>query len=481
VIRQTSVLLLSAVAILQAAGYKAGTARANITPDKPIYLSGYASRTHPSEGTGHEIWAKALAIEDARGGRVVIVTTDLIGLPRSISDVVAARVQKQYGLDRAQLLLNSSHTHTGPMVRGNLDIMFELKPEERAVVDEYGSRLTETLVAIVGSALGQLAPANLSFGHSTAGFAVNRREPTPQGVKIGVNPSGPVDRDVPVLKVTSPEGRIVAVLFGYACHNTTLGGDFYQVTGDYAGFAQTAVEQAHPGATAMFLMLCGADANPNPRGELEQARRYGQELAGAVDKALAGAMDPVRGRIRTAFQITELGFAPQSRDVFEARVNDSNVWRARHAKAMLRAMDDRTMLRRYPYPVEAIAFGRDLVIVALGGEVVVDYALRTQREFGQRGLIVAAYSNDVMSYIPSLRVLKEGGYEPVDSMIYYGLPGPYSEDVEERVFGAIRNVMARVGRKPISRSAGLASPRRSSHPSVKSSGTKVGFRRSPPA
>lgn len=433
---------------LNAAHYKAGIGRIVITPEKPIYLSGYAGRDHPSEGVLTDLWAKALAIEDHKGARAVIVTTDLIGLPRSITDIVAARVEKQYGIERSHLVLNSSHTHTGPLVRHNLETMFELSPEDARVVDEYSAGLTDKLVTVVGAALQDLAPADIWFGNGRAAFAINRRENTADGVKIGVNPKGPSDPDVPVLKVTAPDGKLRAVLFAYACHNTTLTGQFYRISGDYAGFAQAAVEKAHPGATAMFMMLCGADQNPNPRSKLELAQQHGEELAAEVNRVLGVQLERVRGNIRAAFQIVELGFAPQSRETFQARLQDSNVYRARHAKAMLHLYDEGNPIRRYPYPVEAIQVGKDLTLVALGGEVVVDYCLRVKREYGSKGIIVAGYSNDVMAYIPSLRVLKEGGYEANDSMIYYGLPGPWDEEVEDRIMTTVRQVLKRVGRAP---------------------------------
>jgi hypothetical protein len=434
---------------LAAADYKAGTGRIIITPDKPIYMSGYANRNHPSEGVIHDLWAKALAIEDRKGGRVVVVTTDLIGLPRGVADVVAARVQQQYGIDRAHLVLNSSHTHTGPLIRGNLEMMFELSPADSQVVSDYAARLTENLVVVVGAALQDLAPAALWFGNGRATFAINRREPAPNGVKIGENPKGPTDFDVPMLKVTSPDGKVRAVLFGYACHNTTLTGEFYQISGDYAGFAQRVVETANPGATAMFLMLSGADQNPRPRSSLELAKQHGAELGAEVNRVLGEKLQSVRGPVRAAFQIVQLGFAPQSRETFEARLGDSNVHRARHAQAMLKLYDERSpILSHYPYPVQAVQFGKDLTLVALGGEVVVDYVLRLKREFGATGIIVAGYSNDVMSYIPSLRVLKEGGYEADQSMIYYGLPGPYDEHVEEQIMTTVHLVLKRVGRPP---------------------------------
>jgi hypothetical protein len=239
-----------------------------------------------------------------------------------------------------------------------------------------------------------------------------------------------------------------AVLFGYACHNTTLTGEFYKISGDYAGFAQRGIEQAHPGATALFVMLCGADQNPNPRSKLELAEQHGATLAAEVNHVLGGKLRRVRGPIRAAFQTVELAFAPQTRGTFEARLSETNPWRVRHAQLMLRTYDERRLIRRYPYPVQAVSFGKDLTLVALGGEVVVDYALRVKKEYGSKGIVVAGYSNDVMSYIPSLRVLREGGYEPAESMIYYGQPGPYDEEVEERVFATIHQVMKRVKRSP---------------------------------
>src|SRR5579859_697195 len=447
--RAIAILLLS-VFSLAAADYKAGIGRIIITPEKPIYMSGYAGRDHPSEGAIHDLWAKALVIEDRKGGRVVIVTTDLIGLPRGVADVVAARIQKEYGIERPRLVLNSSHTHTGPLIQHNLETMFDLSPADSQVVADYSSKLTDKLVAVVGAALKDLAPADLSFGNGRTTFAINRRENTPNGVKIGENPKGPSDPDVPLLKVTAPDGKLRAVLFGYACHNTTLTGQFYRLSGDYAGFAQLAVEKAHPGATAMFVMLCGADQNPHPRSTIELAEQHGASLGAEVDRVLGEKLQRVRGPVRPAFQIVDLNFAPVTRETFESRLNESNVYRVRHAKAMLKLSDDRSpLLVRYPYPIQAIQFGKDLTFIALGGEVVVDYVLRIKREFGSKGIIVAGYSNDVMSYIPSLRVLKEGGYEANDSMIYYGLPGPYDEQVEDRIMTTVRQVMKRVGRRAV--------------------------------
>ncbi len=446
-----ALFLLAMSGALSAAGFKAGVARIDITPEGPIWMSGYASRKQPSQGVLQRLWAKALAVEDARQGRAVIVTTDLIGLPRAVSDVVAARVLKQYGLPRAALLLNSSHTHTGPVVRPNLSTMYALDEENDRRIGAYTRELTDKLVAVAGAALGDLRPARLSYGAGSAGFAMNRREFTPKGVRLGRNPQGPVDHQAPVLRVDAEDGRLRAVLFAYACHNTTLTGEFYELSGDYAGFAQAEVEKAHPGATALFMALCGGDQNPEPRGTLQWAEAHGKALAAEVSRVLAGKLPPLAGPLRSHFRLIELPFAAHSRDTFEKELKDSNPYRVRRAQAMLKAYDERRPVRRTPYPIQAIRFGKGLTLLALGGEVVVDYALRVKKEFGPDQIVVAAYSNDVMCYIPSLRVLKEGGYEAVDSMVYYGQPGPFAEDVEERVFAGIHAVLKAVGRNPVRR------------------------------
>ena len=113
---------------------------------------------------------------------------------------------------------------------------------------------------------------------------------------------------------------------------------------------------------------------------------------------------------------------------------------------MLDALDAGRTIDRMEYPVQIIRFGRTLTIVALGGEVVVDYDLRIRREYPGEPLIVAGYSNDVMCYIPSARVLREGGYEANESMIYYGQQGPFAEDVEDRIMNAVHRAMRDLGR-----------------------------------
>jgi len=433
--------MLAGTAPAPAADFQAGVASVKITPPLPFWLSGYAARTNPAPAVRTDLYAKALALKDSDGGRVVIVTTDLIGLPGSLSDAVAARLGRLYGLERRQILFNSSHTHSGPAVWPNLQVMFNFDSAEVERARRYAMDLAENLVAVAAAALDRLEPARLFFGRGEADFAVNRRQPSPTGVRLGVNTNGPVDHTVPVLKVETADGLLRAVLFGYACHNTTLGGDSYVVDGDYAGAAQRAVEKAHPGVTAMFMILCGGDQNPNPRGLTNHVEQHGLKLAAAVERCLGGTMQKLTPPLRSSWVMTKLDFAPHTREQFVQEAEEKNVYKQRRAALMLEAYDAGKPVRQLSYPVQVLRMGRALTLLGLGGEVVVDYSLRARREFSSENLVVSGYCNDVSCYIPSARVLREGGYEPVDSMIYYGLPGPFAESVEEIVFNAIKQAL----------------------------------------
>ncbi|MFW6170392.1 MAG: neutral/alkaline non-lysosomal ceramidase N-terminal domain-containing protein [Planctomycetota bacterium] len=354
--------------------WQAGTASAVITPEEPLRMRGYAARKEPAEGTEQELFAKALAIEDRAGQRVVIVTMDLIGVLGRLRETVAQQVQEQYQLPGRALLMNASHTHCGPAYG-------------REDAEAYFDKLVGTLTEIVGRSLDTLEPATLAYGHARCGFAMNRRTPTKDDYRNHPNPEGPVDHTVPALSVLDPKEQRRAVLFGYACHNTTMG--FRKWLGDYAGFAQEYFEQDHPGVTAMFLMGCGADQNPYPRSELHYAHKHGRSLATAVERALECGQNrtfhqrPLGGPLQCVLETVDLPAAKPDRSAF-------------------------------PYPVQIIRFGDDLAIIALGNEVVVDYSLRLKEELAAPdgpAIWVAGYSNSYQNYIATERVLEEGGYE----------------------------------------------------------------------
>ncbi|HTN06541.1 neutral/alkaline non-lysosomal ceramidase N-terminal domain-containing protein [Agriterribacter sp.] len=420
---------------------KVGIGRKAITPQGDAWLNGYANpaRLKPATGIAHDLWAKALVFEESPTSRVVIVTTDLLGLSHEISADIAQRLSDKYGIQRSQLLLNSSHTHSAPMVWPAAG-MFYYKPDDMQTVYKYTRQLVEDIIAAVDMAMTDLAPMQVWSGHGEADFAFNRRDP-----KLTIRP---VDHDVPVLKIATPGGELKAVLFGYACHNTTLPGDYTEVNGDYAGYAQIELEKMYPGTTALFFQGCCGDINPNPRGTVEHAMQHGKSLAESVQKVLTGTLKPVRAPITTRYETVELEFLPFDLQLYQNDMVTGDEYVQRRAKLMLQAYNKGWDVSKYNYPVQCIRFGKDLTILAMAGEVVVDYGLWAKQTFKNENLFVGGYSNEVMCYIPTKRILDEGGYEANSSMIYYVLPGPFADNVEERIQGAVKQVMKGVGVKP---------------------------------
>ena len=431
-------------------GWQAGTARTAITPRQPMWMSGYAARTKPSEGAVHDLWAKALAIKDPAGRTVLLISLDLVGIDRDLSNRIRSTLEKRHGLDRDRVAIACSHTHCGPVVGTNLLTMYRIDDAERRRIAEYTRWLEDAVVNVAGEALGRLRDARLGWGTGRSDFAVNRRanrEADVPKLRERLALQGPDDHDVPVLRVTGPDGSLIAVVFGYACHCTVL--DFNKFCGDYAGFAQGELEARHPGATALFVAGCGGDQNPIPRRSLELAERYGKQLATDVETVLAGPMPPIERGIATAYEEIPLAFANlPSRDQLEKDAQASDFYISSRARHLLGILQSRGRLEpTYPYPIEVWRLD-GLTWIFLGGEVVVDYSLRIKRNLGSSRTWVSAYSNDVMAYIPSQRVLREGGYEGATAMVYYGQPSPWSAQVEEAIIEAIAR--ATHLRKPIS-------------------------------
>ena len=420
-------------------GWKAGAARAVITPETPMWMSGYGSRNKPAEGKLTDLHAKVLVLEDEGERRAVLITLDLVGIDQTLTRDICTALADKYGLARHQIGICTSHTHTGPAVGKNLAPLHYLQVDQlqQKLIDDYAVQLRAKVIAVVGEALNSIAPSQLAWGSGTATFAVNRRnnkEAKVPEVRTAGKLVGPQDHDVPVLTVRDVEGNLKTVVFGYACHSTVL--SFYQWSGDYPGFAQIAFEENNPGCQAMFFAGCGADQNPLPRRTVKLARHYGRRLATAVETVvLTSQMSPVRGSLTTSYQDIDLPLAklPTREDITKDTASTNKYTTAR-ARMLLEQLDDgQSLAGTYPYPIGVWQIGDEVQFVLLGGEVVVDYALRLKAELQGRRTWVAGYANDVMAYIPSRRVLAEGGYEGGGSMVYYGLPTIWAPELENAI------------------------------------------------
>ncbi|MFV1995201.1 MAG: hypothetical protein ACC661_07175, partial [Verrucomicrobiales bacterium] len=360
--------------------WKAGISRIVITPEKPVFMSGYASRDHPSVGVVNDLWVKTLVLEDRAGHEALLITSDLIGFRADVGDPICEAIMEKTGLARDQILLNSSHTHTGPSLSAESVIAGKMSEEDARGVFEYTRWLSARVVeAALAAYKSERVPVTLSYGIGVAPFVMNRREVTDTGVRLGVNPRGPADRSVPVLRIADAEGELVAVVYQAATHNTTLPGKFYQICGDYAGFSQEHIEHALPGVQAMFMLGCAGDANPYPGGTVEIAREHGATLGNEVIRVLEEkSLLPVRGELRTVYRKVDLPLRGllSKKEIRELGMGKGG-WRQYVAGQMMELHEKgEPALESYSAPFALWQFGNDLTLVALSGEVVVDYALR---------------------------------------------------------------------------------------------------------
>jgi hypothetical protein len=442
-------VLASIAATASAADWQASIASIKITPQKPIPMEGYASRVRPFEKVEQDIYAKALVLDDGQGHRALLITMDLIGLPARLAEPVCARITDKTGLKRDQILLSYAHNHAGPQLSLTAKPSPVLSAEAAADIIAYTQRLQDQLVDLAQQASAHLQPASLAWGAGIVNFPMNRREFTSNGVILGRNPRGLADRTVPILRIdTTADHKPLAILFGCACHNTTLTGQNYALCGDYAGFAQSEIQEKLPGVQAMFITGCAADADPYPRGKMEDARQNGHDLAAEVLRVAAQPqLKPLNPPLHTTFDHVDLPFKPMKRDDLEAIVKAGKPgYLVPNATRLLEMLDHHEPLHTaHSAPIAVWQFGvNDLTLVALSGEVVVDYATLLEKSIGPLNLWPAAYCNDYFGYLPSKRIIAEGGYETRGTES--SNPGFFAPEAQDAFINKAHDLAERAGR-----------------------------------
>lgn len=437
-------ILLGMSPALAVDGWQAGAAKRVITPKEPMWMAGYGGRTAPSNGKLSELYAKALWMKAGDGPAAVILTLDLVGIDRTLAERVRQGIGAKLSLDARHVLIATSHTHSGPVVGKNLATLhyYQLNDDFRKQIDAYAEGLLADCIACAEEAQKSAQSCNLTWGSSSTDFATNRRtnkEAEVPELRTEGTLLGPSDHDVPVLAVRSMDNKLVAVLFGYACHSTVLSGQLWSA--DYPGYAQATLEQTHLGSIALFWAGCGADQNPLPRRTPELAEHYGKRLATAVDRVLlTSKMREVSPKLDCKYAEVPAPLATlPTKEQLTQQLKSSSKYEAVLAKLCLEQIEaGKPLSSTYPYPVSVWRLGDEVKFVALGGEVVVDYVLRIKAELDS-ATWVAGYAHDVMAYIPSRRVLTEGGYEGGGAMVYYGLPCHWGPEIEEVI---IKQVMS---------------------------------------
>jgi len=422
-----------------------GVAKVDITPETPVRMYGYASRTTESEGVAGRLHAAALAIgSDSGEGPAVLLTVDCGAVPVEICEQVLQRIQATHPLKPERFIVCNSHNHSGPNLKG----MATIEGEQHEHLAAYANQLTDRLVQAVQRALDSRRPGHLAWTQGRVGFAANRRVlKDGKWSGFGAVPDAPADRSLPLLRVTGEDGRLLAVVVNYACHNTTLRGNFREIHGDWAACAQEAIEADTPGVTAMVTVGCGADADPNPHGTVELCQQHGRAVADEVKRLLDGPFRPLPGNVAARMTTLEIPFAPvPPPEELEALARTSHA-----GKRLLRLQQEgRDLPQSMPFRIAVWTFGDDLAMVFFSDEVVVDYALRLKSQWDADRLWVSAYTGDVSKYIVSKRLLDEGGYEVNNSLsatVTYGRPEQLAPLMEDRILQAVEALLPKTFRR----------------------------------
>lgn len=427
-------LLLSTGQPAHAKGLQVGVAKEDITPAYPIRLNGFGFRRTESEGITQKIWAKALAFEDPSTGPAILIAIDGLGVPDYIHSELSRRLSRSLGLKPERLCLTATHTHTAPLLKNFTPTIFSLPipAEHLEHVERYTRELIDAMERTALGAWKNRREATLAHAVGTVSFAVNRR-----------TRGGPVDHDLPVLAIKDTTGALLAIYTSYACHCVTLSNN--KISGDWAGYAQKAVEEAFPGIIAVTSVGCGADSNPRSgvvgdRADIAEAQ--GKEIAQEIVRLLTTPMRPVVGPLAAATTQVILPYsALPTRAQLEANSKRTDAV-GYHARFNLEKLDrGESLPQSLPYPVQTWTFGDSLAMVNLPGEVVVDYSLRLKREYDRARLWVNGYANNAPCYIPSERVLQEGGYEGGDAMVYYDRPTKFAAGLEQKITDAVRSLV----------------------------------------
>ncbi len=426
--------------------WRVGLARVCISPEKPVWLYGYAgkARFKPYEGVLDDIFATALAIQSGDTEPAVLITADLCVLRKPEAEELCKVIMEKTGLQRRQILLNWSHTHSGPMI-GTSDMnRYPIENTDLETTKAYTADLWRKLADVAAEAMATREPAKLSWGVGEIGFVTNRRRFDSQGnyQGMGPNPDGHADRSVPVLRVDSPDGRLRALVFGTACHAVTLGGNSNKLSADFPGYARQYVEKEFPGATTLFVQGCGADANPQPRSTSDQealVRKQGEQLGAEVCRIVSGELRPIRGPLRIAFTMVDLPLEPVPLNEELAQRAKGPFWQSHTAKRIIEAQSrGETIPMHYSAPLALWRFGGDLTLIAISGEVVSDYAPLAAGALKPESVWVAGYCNEVFGYLPSTRIVREGGYETLG--LVSANVGQFSSEAEQTLLDALREL-----------------------------------------
>lgn len=429
--------------------YLVGVAEVDVTPPLGTQLAGFAARTGGATGVYLPLRAIATAItEKATDHTVIIVSLEWLGFYDN-TDYVRARIEAVTGVTADNILLCGTHTHCGPPMRKFVD------GDCREGIDEPWLKMIFEKIATASKAAMEVGePMALASTIGWCGLGCSRRRPDGQGgVTWGPSWDAPHDHTVPMIRFTDEGGALRHVLFGYAAH-TSAAGAILEFGGDYAGFAMQEIEQSL-GCTTAFFQGCAGDQKAYlpkagedgfPKYTLDEVHEMGRQLARSVSGEIKqGRWQVVSGALSTNRRKVELQLTVLPREEYASWLDSDNAFFARWAGEYVGKLDcGEAVDTAISFELQTIRFGDALLMIAMSGEMSVEYGLRAVKEFGSRFGQVwpVGYANEIVGYVCSERQLPEGGYEVLSNMQYIMKSGPYESGIEDKIFAALHELLA---------------------------------------
>lgn len=434
-------------------------ARETMTPEQPVFMHGYGHRSEKSVGMLDELYVKVALLEANK--RLLIVTLDALGADISFVCGVKDVLQERFGLQHEDVLINFSHTHysvylTGEDASRRLPGLFSIAQSgwaDRSDALDYTEdvklfrHIRDIIVRLVDDCSRNLFEGELQVGSIQSDFAVSRRRPDGNGgVEWKPYYEGEIDKELLVLKLIDAGGAVKGILYNYGCHPTGMT-DYMKFSNDFVGHASRMLEASFPGAFAMFLQGCGGELKPRMGADGDQFRplsyeeitkagqRLGQEIA---DLLREGEFRTVECEFRTAL-VEPLLYTEQTSAAFYEPMANSDATAPFYRSAARRtiaAIEDGTIQDRLPHFIALWHLDAGTRLVAMEGEVSTEYSLLIKRLLQPCTTLTLGYTNGVCSYIPTRKMIAEGGYEATCNFFFH-LRGNFVPEIEDIIVGQI--------------------------------------------
>lgn len=432
-----------------------------ITPDIPVLQGGFAARTHKSEGVHDDAYATVCVLQENR--TAVIIALDLLFGDRSFAQGIRSAIESEFSIKDADVLINFSHTHSVVGVTGDIEDLrsprtysissdkfsWDANPSDIDFTEDmnFYNKVKNAIMSSIRECMADLTQGSAYIAKGSSLFGVSRRYPHNGTVlwKPYFNEDA-IDKDLFVICLTDKNEDLKGIIYSYACHPTSLGSDNYYISADYPGVVRKYLESSNPGACALFLQGCGADIKPKATARdgsfiscnFDELEVEGKSLADTIQNIIdnKSMFRKIDFNLFSAQNEVKLFTKVWSRDKWESIVNDPSEasYRVQSAKMVLKDFDKISSMNYMPYIISLLRLDDKTAIISLECEVV-SYIGKCIKEILKGSDIISlGYSNSSRCYIPTRKILKEGGYESA-SFVPARLSGPFEDEIEDIIIG----------------------------------------------